>query len=402
MLSVRAQDFWCGLAKAPAGVRLACLCLACVLAAPELFTFASYAVQGYVSFGYRQVRAMSVGYVLWGALFYAGSRFSTPVFWLIAGYGFGVLEKYALPSFYVFVFLLLVPVVVFSAGWQNLVNLLVVLAVAFIVQHQLVPLGVEPWAFVVFAVVFFWGVPVFLRACGEAYAREQAERRQERRQERERLSRVAEEQNMELARELHDGIARHLSVVTLQAHRGLASSGIEEKDRVLELLAGESRAALDDLRRIVRILRSEQDIAVSPQLPVGQVDVGAEFERLQGEIQDAGVRLESRCEVDWERVPLSMRSTLAHTLRELALNMVKYAGLGQPASFEVTRSGGEVLVRTINPVASSTSQPGLGVGLVGVRERVTALGGRFEVSSTDGQWTVAISIPVFSGEVDSL
>lgn len=402
MLSVRAQDFWCGLAKAPAGVRLACLCLACVLAAPELFTFVSYAAQGYVSFGYRQVRAMSFGYVLWGALFYAGSRFSTPVFWLIAGYGFGVLEKYALPSFYVFVFLLLVPVVVFSAGWQNLVNLLVVLAVAFIVQHQLVPLGVEPWAFVVFAVVFFWGVPVFLRACGEAYAREQAERRQERRQERERLSRVAEEQNMELARELHDGIARHLSVVTLQAHRGLASSGIEEKDRVLELLAGESRAALDDLRRIVRILRSEQDIAVSPQLPVGQVDVGAEFERLQGEIQDAGVRLESRCEVDWERVPLSMRSTLAHTLRELALNMVKYAGLGQPASFEVTRSGGEVLVRTINPVASSTSQPGLGVGLVGVRERVTALGGRFEVSSTDGQWTVAISIPVFSGEVDSL
>lgn len=398
MLSVRAQDFWCGLAKAPVGVRLACLFLACVLAAPDLFTFASYAVQGYVSFGYRQVRAMSLGYVLWAALFYTGSRFSTPVFWLIAWYGFGVLEKYALPSFYVFVFLLLVPVVVFSAGWQNLVNLLVVLAAAFIVQHRLAPLGGEPWVFMVFALVFFWGLPVFLRALMERYRREQEARELER----ERLRRVAEEQNVELARELHDGIARHLSVLTLQAHRGLASSGIEEKDRVLELLAGESRAALDDLRRIVRILREDRDIALVPQFSASQVDVAVELERLWGEIEDAGVVLTRRCEVVFAQVPLSMRATLVYTLRELALNMVKYAGAGQSALFEVKRSGGSVLVRTVNPLGALPGQPGLGVGLVGVKERVTALGGRFEVSSAGGEWAVSVLIPVFSGEVDSL
>jgi signal transduction histidine kinase len=186
--------------------------------------------------------------------------------------------------------------------------------------------------------------------------------------ERQALQTVAAER-ARIARELHDIVAHHISVMVLQA-AGARASG-RAADAALEKIERSGREALAETRRLLGVLQDAGDgTGLAPQPGLGQLPALAEG------VRAAGLPVSLELRGAHETVPAAVAVSAYRIVQEALTNVLKHAG---PARAGVTVSvTGEAV--TIEVADNGTrSQPGMtpasGQGLTGMRERAAVFGG---------------------------
>ncbi|MFC9928985.1 sensor histidine kinase [Streptomyces sp. NPDC127190] len=204
--------------------------------------------------------------------------------------------------------------------------------------------------------------------------RERAERA-ERTREEEARRRVAEER-LRIARDLHDVVAHHIALVNVQA--GVAAHVMDKRpDQAKEALAHvreASRSALNELRATVGLLRQSGD----PEAPTEPAPGLDRLEELAGTFRSAGLPVEVALPDRTGDLPAAVDLAVYRIVQEALTNARKHAGPGARAEVSVVRVGSAIEVSVLDDGAGEAAVPqdGGGHGLLGMRERVGALGGR--------------------------
>jgi signal transduction histidine kinase len=224
-------------------------------------------------------------------------------------------------------------------------------------------------------------------AAGEALR--QAERRADEaeRSREETARRRADEERLHIARELHDSLTHQISVIKVQAEAAVhvaRKSGDRVPGTLLAILAA-SREATRELRATLEVLRDDDG------LPHGLDHVPQLVRRARTERLDATLTIEGRP----GEVPPSVDRTAYRIVQEALTNVSRHAAAAT-ASVCITYRPDTVAIRVDD---DGRALPGAaavpGVGLTGMRERVLALGGRFQAGPRrEGGFTVRAELPV--------
>ena len=192
---------------------------------------------------------------------------------------------------------------------------------------------------------------------------------QEVRTERAEADRAVSDERLRIARELHDVVAHAMSIVTVQA--GVAAHVIDdqpdEAKRMLENVRITSHEALDEMRRLLGVLRGG-DAALAPA--PGLRDVGD----LADSLRTSGVPVTLTISGDASGVPSGVDLTAYRIVQEALTNILKHAG---PATATVTvqYEPGLVTIEVVDDGRGAAINAAGGHGLLGMRERVAAFGG---------------------------
>ncbi|MDJ0379973.1 sensor histidine kinase [Streptomyces sp. G-G2] len=244
-----------------------------------------------------------------------------------------------------------------------------------------------------------------LRGVGDAQRRV-AE--QESISEGERAQRTLLEERARIARELHDVVAHHMSVITVQADSApYRLPGLPEEVRQeFGSIAASARESLSEMRRLLVVLRGDG--------PDGERAPQPGLARLQ-QLVEATVRAGLPVELSLaegaaraaEAVP-AVDLSAYRIVQEALANVVRHAP-GATTRVSVrhdVRGAGEVLVLVVNGRARGAAvdleSSGTGHGLVGMRERVRLTGGTLDTGPLpDGGFRVAARLPLRSPTEDS-
>lgn len=206
---------------------------------------------------------------------------------------------------------------------------------------------------------------------------------------RDRMTR--QEERELIAREVHDTVAHHISLISLQASALEVDRGAGEPEvrAAAQQMRSSAQQAIVEMRGLMTNLRTGGD---------GDLLPGATLEDLAGLLDN--LRRHGR----W--VTSSVYVTDAHTaapaltravfriVQESVTNALKHAP-GQPVEVEV-RAGRQigVTIRVQNPLSTApTTTPGTGSGLVGMRERAARFGGQFDARVEGGWYVVTAHLP---------
>jgi signal transduction histidine kinase len=224
------------------------------------------------------------------------------------------------------------------------------------------------------------------------------ERTAELEQAREELARRAvTEERLRLARELHDVVAHAMSVIAVQSGVGahVADTQPHEAAKALAAIEVTSRAALEELRRLLGVLRRDSE----PQGDLTPVPGLADLDGLLAEVAKAGLAVRLRVEGTPSQLPAGVDLSAYRIVQEALTNVVKHAGPAR-AQVVVGYRDHDVTVEVTDDgrgVGASTGdgQAMVGHGLIGMRERVAAFGGDLEVGPRpDGGFRVAARLPL--------
>lgn len=196
-----------------------------------------------------------------------------------------------------------------------------------------------------------------------------------------------QEARTRIARELHDVVAHHMSVVAVQAET--APYRIEglppEATAQFRDLAAKARTALDEMRGLVGALRTGDEADRRPQPTLADLDGLLEPVLRTGTPLEADVDDRAR---DLDPVPALCAYRI---VQESLSNALKHAP-GRPVELWVTATDDEVRVRVRNQVATPAGPPGHGIA--GMRERAELLGGALHAGPDDsGGFVVDATIP---------
>ena len=245
-------------------------------------------------------------------------------------------------------------------------------AVLLIDQHPSFSDGVTRWL-VTIATLLVTGLLM-------AWIRRSLERE---RDETAHLAVVAE--RMRIARDLHDAAGHGVTAISLQAATGLRAiddgADIEEARQILEEIKRTSRIALEDMRKLLGLLRP-MDAADAERDRVSL----SHLEAMIGECRAAGLNVSVKREGPAQVLPPILDQTAYRIIQEALTNVLKHAGPGASAivrlSFDPTSVELEVTDDGPGPVGAVAL--GTRRGLIGMRERVELFGGRFSAGPMDG------------------
>jgi signal transduction histidine kinase len=192
----------------------------------------------------------------------------------------------------------------------------------------------------------------------------------------------AGEERLRIARELHDALGHHLSLINVQSGVALhLNAELPEQTRSsLSAIKEASKEALTELRSVLDILRQEGERA--PRSPTSSL---ARLDDLVAQAAAAG--LEVRTETDGEVRPLPFGVDIAafRIVQEALTNVARHAGPAT-ASVRLTYRDRDLTVEVDDDGRGTEARPdaGAGKGIVGMRERVAALGGDLEAGPRPG------------------
>ena len=194
---------------------------------------------------------------------------------------------------------------------------------------------------------------------------------------------AARDERDRIARELHDVIAHSISAMVVQtsAAQDLVDSDPGRARMVLGDVASTGRRALAETARLLHLIRDDAD-----ELGLEPVPGLADLDRL---VDGAGVELERSG--DLGGLPAAVDVSAYRICQEAVTNARRY-GRG-PVSLAVARHNGSVRIRASNAVGSSASEGG-GLGLLGMAERASVLGGSLTHGVHDGRFELEAVLPV--------
>ncbi|WP_425587463.1 sensor histidine kinase [Streptomyces shaanxiensis] len=225
-------------------------------------------------------------------------------------------------------------------------------------------------------------------AAGEALR--QAERRADEaeRTREETARRRADEERLHIARELHDSLTHQISVVKLQSEVAVHAAR-KRGEPVPEALLAIREAGREASRELRATLEALRDDGTAP--PRGLDHVPELVERARAGGLDATLTIEGRR----HDVPAAVDRTVYRIVQESLTNIARHADAAT-ASVRVDYRPNALAVRVDDDGrATPGTAPTPGVGLLGMRERVTALGGRLRAEPRgEGGFTVQAELPV--------
>ncbi|MER7676773.1 histidine kinase [Streptomyces sp. NPDC096934] len=211
----------------------------------------------------------------------------------------------------------------------------------------------------------------------------------------ERSKRTLLEERTTIARELHDVVAHHMSVVAIQAEA--APYRVENPPPELEAafvtIRENAVAALTELRRVLGVVRAEDYEA--PDAPQPTL---ADLEALLANVRDAGLSVEKVVTGAVRELPQGVELSAYRIVQEALSNTLRHAP-GATARVEIGYVLGGLGLRVVNGPATATnlvkSTHGAGHGITGMRERVSMLDGEMTTGGTDdGGYEVTVFLPV--------
>lgn len=202
-------------------------------------------------------------------------------------------------------------------------------------------------------------------------------------------------ERMRVAHDLHDIVSHGLGLITVRAAaaRHVTAAGgadaLAEARQALADIEAAGRDATAELRRLLAVLRSASD-AAAPRMPVDSL------QRLPDIVRGAEVAgLRTTLTVDpLGDVSQGVQVAVCRTVREALSNAARHAG-PTDVRVQVHRDGAAVVVSVADagPGPGWHAPPGAGHGLVGLRERVTGLGGSLLAEPVEAGFRVVAHIP---------
>jgi signal transduction histidine kinase len=231
-----------------------------------------------------------------------------------------------------------------------------------------------------------------------AYLAELEERAERLERERDQQAQIAASaERARIARELHDIVAHHVSVMVAQADgAGFAIDRDPARaHRAMDVVARTGREALAEMRRLLGVLRpSADEQSVAPQPGVGQL------EELVEKVRHAGLPVELRVHGTPPPMPAGLELAAYRVVQEALTNTMKHAGPNADACVDLAYRPGGIEIRVSDggsPSAHPTPNggPGTGQGLLGMQERAAVYGGEIRAGARPGGgYEVVASFPL--------
>ncbi|MFD5469335.1 sensor histidine kinase [Streptomyces sp. NPDC127105] len=213
--------------------------------------------------------------------------------------------------------------------------------------------------------------------------------------EHERSRRTLLEERTTIARELHDVVAHHMSVVAIQAEAApyRVENPPPELEKAFATIRENAVAALTELRRVLGVVRAEDYEA--PEAPQPTL---ADLGTLLANVREAGLAVDRTTMGAVRELPQGVELSAYRIVQEALSNTLRHAP-GASARVEIGYVLGGLALRIVNGPPPKPSllkpSPGSGHGITGMRERVSMLGGEMTAGpADDGGYEVEVLLPV--------
>jgi signal transduction histidine kinase len=244
------------------------------------------------------------------------------------------------------------------------------------------------------SVVVFTAAVIAVDSVGSRLRAQRSLVTQTERAEAERARRAVLEERTRIARELHDVVAHHMSLIAVRAETapyrltGLSESAQAEFSSLSEV----AREALAEMRRLLGVLRHDQPAALAPQPRL------ADLPALVDAARQAGAPVEFSASTALAQVPAGVGVCAYRIVQESLSNASQHAP-GAPITVSLDHDRGAVLLRVANGPgahpAPPVGEPRPGHGLTGMHERVALLGGSLTAGpAPGGGFVVSAVLPV--------
>jgi signal transduction histidine kinase len=198
----------------------------------------------------------------------------------------------------------------------------------------------------------------------------------------EEARRRASEERLRIARELHDALGHHISLINVRAGVALhLNEPLPEQARAaLDAIRQASKEALTELRSVLDILRqSDEQASWSPTPTLGRLD------NLVSRAAGAGLRVRTETVGEVRPLPYGVDVAAFRIVQEALTNVARHAGPAT-AAVQIAYGSGELTVQVDDDGRGPPQQarPGSGKGILGMKERVAALSGELEAGPRPG------------------
>jgi signal transduction histidine kinase len=198
----------------------------------------------------------------------------------------------------------------------------------------------------------------------------------------EEARRRASEERLRIARELHDALGHHLSLINVQAGVALhVNDGLPEQARsALDAIRQASKEALAELRSVLEILRQGDEQA--PRSPTPTLE---RLDNLVSQASAAGLTVRTEAVGELRPLPFGVDVAAFRIVQEALTNVARHAGQAT-ATVQIAYGDRDVVVQ-IDDDGHGPPRPGKpvgGKGILGMRERVAAVGGELEAGPRPG------------------
>lgn len=222
--------------------------------------------------------------------------------------------------------------------------------------------------------------------------------------EREQAARVSQARATErttIAREMHDILAHRMSLIAMHAGALSYRDDLDQAQvrQSATLIQETAHTALEELRHVLGVLRSDSPLGLSPEPPQ---PTWSELPDLITGLRSAGMTITVVDESHALHIPEEIGRQAYRILQECCTNARKHAP-GQPVSITFSQAADEELLIEVSnplppqlpgPAEDNPTVPGSGLGLVGIDERTTLIGGRVDHRRTkDNRYRVRAWLP---------
>ncbi|TYB70205.1 sensor histidine kinase [Nonomuraea sp. PA05] len=209
------------------------------------------------------------------------------------------------------------------------------------------------------------------------------------------------EERSRIARELHDVVAHHVSVMTVQAAaaRRVLASDPELAREALSAIENTGRLAMTEMRNIVGVLRT--DTRADARAELGPQPGVRDLPALVEQMREAGLATRLRVEGEPVELPAGVDLAAYRLVQEGLTNSLRHAGVGAEAVVTVRYEPYELDVRVEDDGVGAVQETGRppGHGLVGIRERVALYGGILNIGPLPGGgFEVRARLPLKDGQ----
>ena len=207
------------------------------------------------------------------------------------------------------------------------------------------------------------------------------------------------DERVRIARELHDVVGHHVSVMGLQAGaaRRVVVTAPDRAATALSSIEDSARTAVEEMHRMLVTLRGDEAPTGGPATSQAPSAVGVrQLQALAAEARDGGTPVELTTLGVERAVPATTGLTLYRVLQEALTNVRKHAGAGVPAEVRLRYHRAFVELEVVDhggPAGPAVVQRA-GLGLVGMRERVAAVGGSIETGPAATGFRVHATLPL--------
>ncbi|MGY2128353.1 sensor histidine kinase [Blastococcus sp. SYSU DS0617] len=202
------------------------------------------------------------------------------------------------------------------------------------------------------------------------------------------LDQVAARERADLARDLHDTVAHHVSAIAIRAQAGLATAAVrpEAAAEALRLIEAEAASTLAEMRGMVRTLRRDEAAPLSPAPGL------AELRRLADDGDGLVVAVDVTGDAD--AVPPAVAAAVYRLAQESVTNARRHARRATRVDVRVDVDDARVQLRVTDDGERTPRAGDTGFGLRGMAERAHLLGGTFRAGpGPDHGWTVTAELP---------